>query len=342
VKSTPREKSVPRPGDVSRRRLGVGVVVLPVAGLVAGLVWFLVTPSSYTAESRLAVGEQTVSTLRIPGYVKATAELASNYARYVEDTPAIRDGLPDGGRGVSRISASPIPDSSVIRVEVVASTETAAVRGVNAVAQELLDQVVTSEDDLVAARQAFSDAYLAYRTAQAAADAAQGTVRALTADPRTDPAVLQAATTTADQAAAQAALLDLHQEALGSTYRSAFADTAEAPTLSTIVAAESAPADTASRLQRGLVVGLLVGGVLAALDVYRRRRRGTDVSGPVVAGDGALTGSNGSNAPTPSAQDAVGPTEPSSAADSAADAADQAELARRGARARSAGGGDSA
>jgi hypothetical protein len=335
---------VPQPGEATRRRLGAGVVVLPVLGLLAGLGWFLVTPSSYTAESRLAVGEQTVSTIQIPGYVKATEELASNYARYVEDTPAIRDGLPDGGRGVSDISASPIPDSSVIRVEVVAATETAAVRGVNAVSQELLDQVATSEDDLDVARQAFSDAYLAYRAAQAAADAAQGTVRAFTADPRTDPAVLQTATTAADQAAAEAALLDLRQEALGATYRSAFADAAEAPTLSTIVAASTATADSASRLQRGLAIGLLAGGVLAALDVYRRRRRGADPTGPVELAGGPVADRDapapGSGTPRADA----GATVPIRATDdgSSPETADPEDEQRRGATARSAVGGETA
>jgi hypothetical protein len=343
VKLTPRGKSVPRPGEASSRRLGAGVVVLPVLGLLAGLGWFLVTPSSYTAESRLAVGEQTVSTIQIPGYVKATEELASNYARYVEDTPDIRDGLPDGGRGVSDISASPIPDSSVIRVEVVAATESAAVRGVNAVSQQLLDRVATSGDDLDAAQQAFSDAYLAYSTAQAAADAAQGNVRALTADPRTDPSVLQAATTAADQAAAQAALLDLRQQALGATYRSAFADAAEAPTLSTIVAASTATADSASRLQRNLVIGLLAGAVLAAASVYLRRRHDAaptgDVDGDV---DGRAPERNRPDAATPADREAADTVESRSAGDLAPGDPDEQAFARRGATARSAVGGDSA
>ena len=335
MKLTPRGKSVPQSGEAPRRRLGVGVVVLPLLGLLAGLGWFLVTPPSYTAESRLAVGEQTVSTIQIPGYVKATEELASNFARYVEDTPEIRDGLPDGGRGISDISASPIPDSSVIRVEVVAATESAAVSGVNAVSQELLDQVAASGDDLGAAQQAFSDAYLAYSTARDAADVAAGNVQALLADPRTDPGVLQAATAASDQAAAQAALLDLRQQALGSAYRSAFADVADAPTLSTIVAASSATADSASRLQRDLVIGLLAGAVLAGASVYRRRRREADPSGAVIPrGD--------SGPPAPPGRDAVDTVDFVSAADPAPAASDDDDLHRRGATARSAAGGESA
>lgn len=258
-------------GLLAGARASTGALL--VLGLLVGLAAYLLMPASYTAESRLAVGEQNVSTIQIPGYVEATEDLASNFARYVEDTPSLRDSLPGGGADVEDISASPIPESSVIRVEVTAATESAAVRGVNAVTSQLIDQVGTSDADLTAAQRAFSQAYSAYTAARTTAEATQATLDVLTADPRADPAVLEATRAAADQQAAQAALLDLQQEALGSSYRSAFSDAQTAPTLNSILQATTARADTVSRLQRDLVIGLLAGALLAAANVYRRRRR---------------------------------------------------------------------
>src|SRR5450756_1848419 len=58
-----------------------------------GAVFGYTRAPNYTAETRLAVGPESFAALSVPGYVSASIELASNYARYVVDTNAGVDDL---------------------------------------------------------------------------------------------------------------------------------------------------------------------------------------------------------------------------------------------------------
>ena len=259
--------------------------LLVIIGLVVGLVLYLTTSSSYTAESRIAVGQETLSAIQVPGYVSATQKLASDYARYVQDTLSERKRLPDNGRGVQSISASPIPESNIIRVEVRATTAAIATQDVKAVTQSLLHKVSGTNPDLQKAQQAFAQAYVDFRKAQDRADAADADVASLRASHSAAPSAIEAAQAAANEQSAEAARLDLEQQALGANYRAAYSDAKDTPGLTVIKAASKGISDSGSRLQRDLLTGLLAGALLAGGYVYLRRRRSGRVS-PSVDGAG--------------------------------------------------------
>jgi hypothetical protein len=262
----------------------VPACLLALVGLVCGLGLFLATPSTYTAESRIAVGHETLSAIQVPGYVSATQQLASDYARYVQDTLSERSQLPDGGAGVRSISASPIPESNIIRVEVQATTAFVAVADAKAVTESLLEKVSGTNPDLQKAQQAFSQAYVDFQKAEAQATAAGDHVAALRANPSVNRSALDAAQAVANQQSAEAARLDLEQQALGANYRAAYSDAKATPSLTIMRSASGGVSDWSSRLQRDLLMGVLGGVLLACAYVYLRERRSGRTSGRLETG----------------------------------------------------------
>lgn len=121
------------------------IVAVTAAGFLIGALYGLVRPPTYTAEARLIVGKSIsiVNEAATAGLPSAAAQFASNYARLagtegVNADAAKRLGLKtiDG-----TISASPIPDSPIIRVDSTASSQAAATALANAGAQAIIDQV---------------------------------------------------------------------------------------------------------------------------------------------------------------------------------------------------------
>lgn len=96
------------------RRHRVAAVLVTILFTLLGVGVAVARPVTYTGEMRLAVGQGEMSALNIPGYPSATRDMASNYSRWVTDQGVAGMTLPDG---VLTLAASPMPGSSVIRIE---------------------------------------------------------------------------------------------------------------------------------------------------------------------------------------------------------------------------------
>lgn len=159
-----RETAPPLPTDSKRPSLGddhqpleqVGVlesmrwhwqlVLIPVILLVgAGLALGLLRAPTYTATANLSVdfGAQNPSSL--PGSVTAAQALADSYARAIDATPVVfgvarKTGTP-ASEVADQVYASPIPDSTVVRVSGTAGSEAAAIELANASGKELTNYI---------------------------------------------------------------------------------------------------------------------------------------------------------------------------------------------------------
>lgn len=128
-----------------------------------------------TAEGRLVVGAQDLDAYRVAGYAEASAALVANYARYLADSPEVSVDLERalGARAqqIRSLTASPLPNSSVMRVEVTAESDQAAVDAVNAVLDFMVQY--TKDDQSQSAEAVLAD----YKAAVASRDRAREKVR---------------------------------------------------------------------------------------------------------------------------------------------------------------------
>jgi capsular polysaccharide biosynthesis protein len=117
------------------------LVALPILVLlVPSLAIALARQPVYTAESRLLIGGFNVEAQRVPGFVEASRTLAETYSRLVP-TRAISERVAkilevDVEEVEGHISASSVPDSSLIRVEGTGSSVKKAVTLSAAVTQQ--------------------------------------------------------------------------------------------------------------------------------------------------------------------------------------------------------------
>jgi capsular polysaccharide biosynthesis protein len=119
--------------------------VLTIALAVAGFGLSRTHQTQFTAETRLAVGSNSLQAYQVAGFAVASEALAANYARFVSGSPAttkaLEDSLQGRAREVTSIDASPIPDSNVVRIEARAINPEVAGAAADAVAKNLVHQV---------------------------------------------------------------------------------------------------------------------------------------------------------------------------------------------------------
>lgn len=243
-------------------------------------------PQKYTGEARVGVTGNGLSSDALGAFPLASQELAADYARYVnnaEEQSSLEEqlGVKDGD--VQEVTASPIPDSNVVRIEVVAADQGTAVRAAQTIAERLtsgVNDTSTRDADIAAALQQYTalstqvaDAQQAAAAAQLALDQALG--RASTGFPRNgdDITALRAA---AAATAAQVAILDVQRTAQGERYQSLITNVGTAANLRVVMPAESKGSDRVVQMQRFGLVGLAAGLLLAmgaAILLERRRRR---------------------------------------------------------------------
>ena len=259
-------------------KLALGITL---AGAVLGLGVAAVTPVMYTAETRLAVGTGELSNLNIPGYPTASAEMASDYARWVTETGA-------GGEVVAdddvTLQASPIPDSNVIRVEARSADSDAAISTADEAATALRDAVneVREEDDperIIGEIQAHAPAEVIAENRQAKL---ANIYRGILADYQAGTVSQETLEASRDQytgAYTEWLTLDTEQTARIARYQRLRAQETTEADLTIVQPAEVTADDRASTLQRFGLVGLVLGGVsaLIATHVLDRRRARRDV-----------------------------------------------------------------
>lgn len=244
-------------------------------GLIGGIAYAWTTPTTYTAESRLSVAPADNSAYSIAGFPLAARDLAATYARWVQNNAADpASGWADAG--VSSISASPIPESAVLRIEAKAASPEAATNAVTQAGQRLLTTV--NEE------QAKHDPKLAYRAFQQLAPK----VVAADADVTAASAAVGRSNTAANQKALREAkiklsMLQLEQDANGQLYKELYSNTSGISLLKEVAPAALSGDDRRSGLARwglaglggGLVVSLVVATALARRDERRNRVRST-------------------------------------------------------------------
>jgi capsular polysaccharide biosynthesis protein len=269
---TPRLRPSPLTAVAQRPFLSVVVVL---CFLAAGLAFGASRPVEHTAEARLVVGQLDVTAQAVPGFALATQQLAVTYSRLLasdrvrEDVSAALQGRTDGLLG---FTASPIPESAIIRVEARALTPELAVAAADNAAGALVGQVrrLQSADPGATLLQD-------YVKARAQAEAAEAEVVGLTrqvdaAGAASRPGLearLRDARIARDGAQLQA-------EVLRERYAQVFSGVSGAPLLSVSVAVLTTNSRS-STIQlyglAGLAAGLLAALLLAVALSWRKARR---------------------------------------------------------------------
>lgn len=242
-------------------------ILLIGAFATAGAMYGRSVPVSYTAETRLAVGAGEMSAFAIPGFPLASRELASNYARWVQNTGADPSlAIP----GVDTISASPIPDSNIVRVEAEAQSPQAARTGAQTAAERLVHEVNTarSQANIDQTKAAYDE--LADTTGAAEARATVAAARAGATPNAANERALA-------QANAQAAKLRVEREAQGELYRRLVSQTSAGSDLKVVQETAVTGDDHSALIARfgllGGAVGLVLAVLVAVLLERRRERR---------------------------------------------------------------------
>ncbi|HZV74520.1 MAG TPA: hypothetical protein VFF79_12450 [Conexibacter sp.] len=247
-------------GRAIRRRpwwLLIPIVLLTVAGIAAGLL----RQPVYQAESRLLVGKVNPGTPTLPGFVQASTALADAYSRSIAATDVI-DPVATQLRlpslvVASRLTASPVPQSPVIRVIGEGPTARAAT-ALSALASQRLTRYVTQ---LNASSGDGPKLLASYRGAVIDVGRAEARVTAFHASFAKHPT--SKAARALGQARADLDATQLRARAIGAAYagdQQAFGSSTGI--VSVLALAQQASSDRMHKLELLGFVGLLVGGVL--------------------------------------------------------------------------------
>ncbi|MCU1373657.1 MAG: hypothetical protein JWO68_943 [Actinomycetia bacterium] len=194
------------------------LLLLPVLTfLVPSLFVAMTRTPVHTADARMLVGGFDVEAQAMPGFVTASQSLAATYARLVA-TPAIAApvakalNLPED-QVSGHISATAVPESSIIKVEGTASDATKATRYARAAADALLKYASGTTDTNSAA-----DVLRQYSQASAQQAAAQRTLQRYDAAVQASPNPSDSLLAQQAQAQGQADTAKLKSDSLAAKY----------------------------------------------------------------------------------------------------------------------------
>jgi uncharacterized protein involved in exopolysaccharide biosynthesis len=262
---------------VRRRPLWVAIplLLLLAAGIAAGLARAPV----YQAESRLLVGKVNPGTPTLPGFVQASTMLADAYSRSIGATDVIE---PLAARlrlapltVAARLTASPVPQSPVIRVIATGPSARAATT-LSALASVRLQRYVTR---LSAASGDGPRLLASYRRASLAVSRAIARYNAANAAYARHPTPMLAQALDAARADRDAA--QLSARAAGAAYASDQQSYAASTGIVSVLAlAQQASSDRTHKLELLAFIGLLVGGVLGLGLAWLREQRASRAPAP--------------------------------------------------------------
>ena len=256
------------------------LVLLPAVSLV------LLSPAKYTASSQILVGRVDVESTAVPGFVAANQQLAGVYSRLVEtELVAARVSEQLGlspQQVLTRVSASPVPESSILVIRATSTGQEQAVLLARTTAEQLVAYVQQTSvspaggDATLAEFRAASQRLVAARLAR---DTLQRRLDAAQRDERTAPAALQQQFVDA-QAAVDAAQLEVNT--LSGSFQNDLRGSGERNSLQVITSGVPQGSDRSSRLQLAVGLSVLLGPTLGvglallaenrrALRVLRRR-----------------------------------------------------------------------
>ncbi len=254
--------------------MGVAVALI---GAVIGVAVGFVIPVSYTAEARVAVGSGDLSAGAVAGFPLAASDLASNYARYVNDRGVANTDVPDG----VTLSASQIPESNVIRSEAVASDSAAAVSAANSMSAQLVKAVNTGDKQSVdQVFTAFTEAAKDDAAKQTQLAAAQHDLDVLLNKNGATKQAVQAARDQLTKATANASNSSTKAAALRQKYTNLVdGDNAEA-NLQSIRTAVGATSNRMSRVSQLGLLGLIAGAAVGLVIAFGIERRNAATAPP--------------------------------------------------------------
>lgn len=283
------QQSSPLPSDAKRPILGddhqpleqVGVleamrwhwqlVLIPVLLFFGiGLALGLMRAPTYTATANLSVDFGAQSPSSLPGSVTAAQALADSYARAVDATPVVigvarRTGIP-ADEVADRTGASPIPDSTVVRVSASAGSEQAAVELANTSAKALTRYIATLNGTRLGSAPVLAQFRQAESVYQDRRDRQAELIEEVEADPSDE-----AARQELKQARVRTQVALLKKNSVAELYGAS--QQAYVAPLSFLSEASSASSDELARLELlafvGLVAGLAIGAALATVRANR-------------------------------------------------------------------------
>lgn len=247
------------------------LVLIPVVLLLAvGLALGLLRTPTHTATANLSVdfGAQNPSSL--PGSVTAAQALADSYARAIDATPVVRGVALKTGTPASEVAdhtaASPIPDSTVVRVSGFGGSEREAIELANASAKALTTYIGT----LNGTRSGSAPVLAQFRQAESIYQ--DRLDRQLVLAEQVDAAPTdEAARQELKRARVKTQVALLKKNSVGELYGAS--QQAYVAPLSFLSEASSASSDKVARLQLlgfiGLVAGLAIGAALATVRANR-------------------------------------------------------------------------
>jgi uncharacterized protein involved in exopolysaccharide biosynthesis len=138
-----RPRAYESPGQSARHHWQL-ITVFGLLGILLGAAFGFVKSPTYDAEARLVVGKtaQLSNLASVPGLDAAGQSLAASYSRLVE-TDAVQAATAKkmGGKLNGTLTASPIPDSPVLRLDATAPSQAGAVAITKAGTKALVDAV---------------------------------------------------------------------------------------------------------------------------------------------------------------------------------------------------------
>ncbi|WP_394274940.1 hypothetical protein [Luteococcus sp.] len=268
----PVAEAVSRPMQ-SLRRHWIPALIMTLLGAVAGVGLGSAKPVTYTAEARVAVGTGDLATGAIAGFPLAARDMASNYARWIND-----QGLRNGSTKGVYMAASPIPESSIIRVEGT-GTDLAAVKAATKKTAEELVAAANGEGTKLDPQLTFAEYQKAttdWSAAKSAMTKAQNTLDKLQADKASSKASIEEARGELTKAMALETQKLQHMNALGAKYQNQVVNASQAADLVIVRDAEESSNNRTSLIQRTGLLGVIAGGglgLLLAVTLDRRKRR---------------------------------------------------------------------
>jgi capsular polysaccharide biosynthesis protein len=277
---------LPQVGPIQAARRYWFLVLLPVLVLVplAAIVAGKRTPT-YTAESRLIVGRLNISTAgEAAGFAGAAQDLASTYPLVIYAggvvNPVARQLGTTPGDVMSRLLATEVPSSPIVRVIATGRSPNDAINLANAASRSLvsfLTKFDRDSPDLAYLRKQLRAAELAYQKAAAALSAANRSAAATSATLSAGATTSAPLSPAVQRLAGAADVAKIQLSALSADYQNTVQNQATSSLLQPLVSASSASSDRQSKLQISvfiaLVAGVLVGLALATLRANQMARR---------------------------------------------------------------------
>jgi hypothetical protein len=245
------------------------IAFLPVLILVAlGVGLGLHRSPTYTATSQVVVEPLAPTVVQLSGAVQAAEDLATNESRLIGSDgiagPLAEQFATTRSRIANHLSATPVPNSTVIKISAEGDSAATAIALSNAAAGRFSEYVTAQlQNNTIADRllKGYTAAALVYR-------------RALDAQRRLSE---KSASQLRLEAGAAVDAAHIREQALSQQYENLLQSHSTAPTAAPFVLASTATSDRTPRLEiyllAGVLAGALIGCALVTLLANRRSRR---------------------------------------------------------------------